>query len=344
MQSPEIQTPVYVGESQNVSGVTMTPEIVSLDGETRLRLVDANGSELLIPAHMLPALANRASFYASNLSRTLDDARRVEHHPSHRHDIVEARLDERKGFTLAQHDPEADGTPYIAWVAERDARPHGWALTMTGIDKVELGFAAWNDIPAQDNLIAMLSDADTCIAIAGITAPTETARMSARVSARALRTARALPGIDLKKARKIITDAGLATHESINQYYAARMRLLTVTSGDKQVPVAVAIQAPDKYLNQRELTKEETREMSWEDRSKLQKQYLDEMREPWLASAKQAFTAAGWRLVDLAIESRGRTRPNVFFATRIDAETWSAVSAAATASARYLEMSRGSKV
>lgn len=341
MQNVE-QTPVFTGPSQTHQGVTMTPEIITLDGDTRLRVVGSDGAELLIPASFLPALAARAGFFSSNLSNTLNDARRAEHHPSARHTLVEASGDRIKVFTVPGVDPLADGTPYLTWQTAQGDRTHGWVLSMTGIENAVLGFAAWDDIPAQDNLVAMLSDAESCLAIAGITAAEATARMSARVTARTLRTARALPGIDLSKARKIITDANLATPDSISRYHAGRLRLLTIASGDKQVPVAVAIQAPDKYEGMREIPQEEARKMSWQDRAKIQNEYIEEMRAPWTANLKQAFINAGWRLVDLKPE--GRHNQNVIFVTRIDSETWSSVSAAAQASARYIEMSRGGRV
>lgn len=320
----------------------MTPEIVSLDGVTRLRVLDNNGAEMLIPAHFLPALASRAGMLSGVLTRTLDEARREEYHPKKRHELTAGGSGNLRVFSAPGTDPQEDSTPYLVWNAETSQRTHGWSLSITGIDNASLGFAAWNDIPAQDALVEMLSDTESCVTIAAITAPEATARMTARLSARALRSARALPGIDLSKARKIITDAGLSTPESISGYYAARARLLTIQSGDRKVPVAVAIAPPDRYEGMREIPQAEAREMSWQDRSKLQAQYLEEKRTPWIANAKRAFTDAGWRILDLQID--GRYSTNVFFATRIDAETWSAVSAAAQAAARTLGMNRGGRI
>lgn len=336
------QKPVYVGQSHAIHGVTLTPEIISLDGETRLRIADEAGIEMFIPANFLPALAARASQMSSTLDRTLDEARKEEHHPTQRHQLLATPVEGRPTFSLPGATPESDGTPYITWTSPKNDRVHGWTLTITGIDKAPLGFAAWNDIAAQDNLIAMLADSESCLAVAGMTAPAETARMSARITARALRSARALPGIDLAKARKIVTEAGLSTPETINRYYSARMRLLSISSGDRQVPVAVAIQPPDRYENMRELTQEQNRTLTWQDRSQLQTEYTEEKRTPWIANTKQAFIDAGWRILDLAVD--GRYNKNVIFATRIDTETWSSVAAAAQASARVLEMNRGGRI
>jgi hypothetical protein len=320
----------------------MTPEIVTLDGVTQLRILDDNGVEMLIPANFLPALASRAGLLSSVLVRTLDEARKEEHHPKQRHELVPGNAGNLKVLTLPNADAEADSTPYLHWNAETSQRTHGWSLSITGIDNASLGFAAWNDTAAQDSLVEMLTDVESCITIAAITAPEATARMTARLSARALRSARALPGIDLGKARKIITDAGLATPESISGYSAARARLLTISSGERKVPVAVAVAPPSRFEDMREISSEEAQKMSWQDRSKLQAEYLEEKRTPWIANAKRAFTDAGWRVLDLQIDGRGNS--NVFFATRIDAETWSSISAAAQASARVLGMNRGGRI
>lgn len=341
MQNQEL-TPVFTGQSQDFQGVTLTPEIITLDGETRLRVKGTDGSELFIPADLLPALAARAGFFSNSLARTLDDARRAEFHPTARHTLTETSGEKNKVLITPNSDPNADGTPYLTWYTQQGDRTHGWVLSLTGIESAALGFAAWDDITAQDNLVAMLADPESCLAIAAITAPEPTARMSARITARTLRSARALPGIDLPKARKIITDANLATADSISGYYAGRLRLLTIASGDKQVPVAVAIKAPERYEGMREISQDEARQMSWQDRSKLLSAYLEEKRTPWVANVKTAFTNAGWRILDLKTE--GRHNQEVFFVTRIDAETWSSVAAAAQASARYLEMGRGGRV
>lgn len=320
----------------------MTPEIISLDGETQLRVLDSNGLEMLIPAHVLPALAARAGMFSGVLTRTLDEARREEHHPNKRHPIVAGSSGKARVFSAPGTDPEADSTPYITWNSETAHRTHGWSLSIAGIENASLGFAAWDDIAAQDSLVAMLTEPESCITIAGMTAPEATARMTARLSARSLRSARALPGIDLTKARKIITEAGLSTPETISGYYAARARLLTIASGDRKVPVAVAIAPPDRFEGMREISKEDSATMSWQDRSTLQKEYLEEKRTPWIADVKRAFTNAGWRILDLQID--GRYNTHVFFATRIDSETWSSISAAAQAAARTLGMNRGGRI
>lgn len=320
----------------------MTPEIISLDGRTQLRVLDADGVEMLVPAHVLPALAARAGMFSGLLTRTLDEARREEHHPTKRHTLTAGTSGKVRVLSAPDTDPEVDSTPYITWNSENAQRTHGWTLSIAGIENAPLGFAAWDDIAAQDSLVEMLADTESCVTIAGITAPEATARMTSRLSARSLRSARALPGIDLSKARKIISDAGLNTPETISGYFAGRARLLTIESGDRKVPVAVAVAPPDRFEGMREISKEESAQLSWQDRSKLQKEYLEEKRTPWIADAKRAFTNAGWRILDLQID--GRHNANVFFATRIDSETWSSLSAAAQASARVLSMNRGGRI
>lgn len=340
--SPEQPTTaLIVGTSIDVDGFRLTPEVLILEGDAWVRLSAPGQEDFLIPAEYLVALSSRGGSLHSTLLRTLDDTRR------NWADVPSLGL---KSFSSnrwvpAGTSPEDDMTPVLQWVTPRDydSESSGWKIYLAGAKDAPVGFARWDDRPALENLVAMMADPDSMLTIAAIMNPEPVAKLTGRLAAASMRSARQLPGIDLKKIRTILGAANVSAslgEESTNRWTAARLRLLTVVSGTKAVPVAVAIQPP--YAGGRESLSEEERRLSYQERTELIEQRRAALIEPWLAKARQALVAGGWRLVDLPTPRAmwGRSG-EVLWATRIDPETWTGIAAAAAARAEQMEMSRG---
>lgn len=351
MENKEI-TPVFTGDTIASEHGTLYPEVISLDGNVRLRLQLASGEEIILPYEILPLVGQNSLRMQSALKNYLEEARFEEYKPSKRHSqdtLVARRKSGRNGtniFSLPNAELSEDATPYIIW-RTNESGLHGWALTMAGIDEVTLGWAAWNDPAGVDELISNLSDVDSCLAIAGIVAAAETAQMSARITAKALRSGRKLPGINVAKIKKIFEGSQLTTPSEISDWNAAQIKTLAIDSGNRKVPVAVAISAPSKFVGQESISDEEARNMTWQQRRQAEQDLLQPLVDEWVAKAKELTLAAGWRIIDLPIPRsyyHNLGANSTFWVTLINPELWSNVSAAAQESARNFRMSRTSRI
>lgn len=348
--NPTSIKPVYTGDSVTNEHGTLYPEVVSLDGDVRLKLVLANGQELILPYEVLPLVGQNANRMQGALKSYLEVARFEEFSPSKRYNetqLAKARSKSRNGGTFHKVgvDVTIDASPYITW-RPNESGIHGWALTLAGIDDVTIGWAAWDDPSGVDELIKNLEDLDSCLAIAAIVAPTATAQMSARITAKALRTGRKLPGINVAKIRKIFEDNNLCTASAIPDYNAGQAKVLTIHSGDKKVPIAIAISAPSKFVGQAQLTDEQNKEMTWQQRRQAEIDIMQPLVDSWMKEAKAAVTSAGWRLIDLDKPRSyyGTNNNDIFWVTLINPELWSDVSAAAQYFAREFRMSRTTRL
>ncbi len=354
MRNNEI-TPVFTGDIISNDHGTLYPEVVTLDGNVRLRLVLTNGEELILPYEILPLIGQNAGRMQGALSQYLEAARLEEYKPSKRH-APETLIPRKKGgmrntsqnvFSRPAADLNEDSSPYIVW-RKNDRGIHGWALTMAGIDDVTLGWAAWDDPTGVDELIGNLDDVETCIAIAGIVAPTPTSQMSARIAAKALRSGRKLPGINVKKVRTIFESSDLLTPDTISAWHSAQIKTLAIDSGNRKVPVAVAISAPNKFLGQASLNEEQVRNMTWQQRSAAEAEILRPLVEDWVRKAKKIMLDAGWRIVDLNIPRNyyygNSVESSVFWVTLINPELWSNLSAAAQDAANNFSMNRTTRI
>lgn len=239
---------------------------------------------------------------------------------------------------------EEEGVPLLAWSSAKGDSDSGWRLTLSGATQVTVSYAAWDSQSALDSLIEMMGDPEGVLTMAGITQPEITAQLSARMTAVSMRASRSLPRIDLPKVRKALSDAGVLVggHSGRNKAEAARMRLLAVKVGSVKVPVAVAINPPTYPKNARPLTDTESR-LPWNERQELTKSIVVPAREDWMRAVKIALEGSGWRVVDLPkpVQPWEHRDMEPLWVTRIDANTWSGLSAAAAREAIRLEMSRG---
>jgi hypothetical protein len=331
---------IYAARTVGDNGYTLYPEVLDLDGDARVRVVSDSGNEIQIPFEFLAALASRAGNARALIDSEIDAQRKA-----FIGDISTYGLTRPTSMHLTKPDtaPTDDGNPVLKWVRSENNDPakSGWSLYLGGAETAVVGFARWNDRAAIESLVELMDSPDSMMTIAGITTPEPIAALTARMTARNLRASRSLPGIDLGKVRKILYDANLGSTEESGRYNSARLRLLTIKSGGKNVPVAAAISAPT--MPSRPLTEEESA-LNWREKRLLQDALISEARGPWLEKAKAAMTAAGWRVLNLNPPRRAHyaSSTDVVWATRLDAETWSSVAAAANVAAGELEMSRGS--
>lgn len=346
MNDSTTSTPLHTGRSLTHGSVVAVPEIISLEGGMQLRARGSDGAELVIPHEMLPALARFANSAHHELSMLLDRERRTAHHPALRHPHLAAdRPDHTASTILSAAGPTsdlADGDTYLMWNNKNETGP-GWSLRIHGVERTDIGFAAWNDVPAQDNLVAMLTDPESCLAIAAIMNSDEAARLTARVTAASLRAARSLPSITLDKVRAALTAGNVpASSDTQSRWGSARLRVLTVKSGGKAVPVAVAITPSYSNLPNLVPLTDAEKSLPWAQRSKIETERRIAAQAPWMSAARTAMANAGWRVVDLPSPAIGWGRGSDFlWVTRLDADTWAKVAAAAAVAAPECEMSRG---
>lgn len=349
--------PVFVGNEVSNEHATLIPEVITLEGEVRLRMTLSNGQDLILPLETLTLLGQNANRMQSELNRSLEEARFLKHYPAARYE--ENKFSESKGGNRSRRmatyiskvlylkgtDIYSDGTPFLAW-SPNESGVHGWKLSLIGIDDSPIGWASWDDPQGVDELVTMLSDQESCVAIAGIVAPTQTSEMSARIAAKALRSGRKLPGINIAKVRKVFEDAGIS-NSGATEYANPQVKVLAISSGDKRVPVAVAVSAPSKFKNQPELSEEQLQGLTWQQRRQAEEELMKPLVEEWGKKLDKAFSDAGWRAIDLP-------KPRYYYGysqggatnwyTLINPELWSNVSAAATQAASDFYFSRATRI
>lgn len=313
-------------------------------------------------------------------SRVLIDAHRLDaHHPLNTPALA-AKLvgDDVRGLRTSDHprvlypasaavrEPDRDGltrdqgTPTMIWngatlghmrnpyyhrrnTTNETPETDGWRLSLVGITDVTMGFAAWNDAEGIANLVAAMDDPEGIFVMAGMINPTEAGALSARLTARNLKNQRQLPNVQLPPIRKALTDAGLG---GISDHDGGRARVLAVNVDGRKLPIAIAIMAPAIPAGTTVLTEAEREGMQpWEIRQ-ANDQRAEAARAAWVPKAKTVITNAGWRVVDLPAprlpwRTYGSNTP-VLWATKLTAQQWSGLNAAAERAARELEMSRGS--
>jgi hypothetical protein len=333
------------------NGVLMKSEIHTLDGEAWALVSYPDGRHLRIPLDMLSALARNAGTMEHEISVSLDELRRRFADLSAREGLQAVNLAGNQ-FVLPGADVNEDGTAVLSWVSGRpvgrwNQEPSevvpGWRLTLAGAAGTTVGFAKWDNVDGVNGLIEAMSDSETLVAMAGMTSPQAVARMSSRVTARRLRSARALPAIDLKKVRQVLTDAGL-TSQYRSGYSAGRLRLLALDNGGRKIPVAALVMPP--AIPARALTPEES-VLPYANRVQVQENLNAEKRAEWTAQVVAEMTKAGWRSLDLPNPykwSSEATRGVLAF-TRLDVETWGLVEAGALEQYnQQMSMSRGSAI
>lgn len=334
--------PIFQGQPVKSGDYSLTPQILTLDGDANVLISAPNGEAITIPAHFLEALSNRASHVRSSISKETDMLRRTFHGDLTSYGISPLQSSPLQ-YVLNGARYAQDGTPVLLWSGDRNFEHEktGWKLSLSGTKDAYIGFARWDDKEAFLNLISQMHNVDSLFAVSGIMYPETTGKLAARMAAARMRTARELPGIDLKKARQILTNAGLTSENTSMRYYAARIRLLKISSGGKDVPIAVAVVAPHPSQELLKLTDEE-KALPYHQRNEIISERTAAIRKPWQDKAAAAFLAAGWRIVSLP-EPYGSWSGKVpaTWATRIDSDTWSTIKAAAEVAAGELQMSRG---
>lgn len=348
--------------------------IHDFDGTSDVAVTAEDGESITIPHKFLNALGSVSHQALSILAEELDKARRTQFHPSsmgyellaiRRQHVWSSSQAEFRGpiwqpndpqfstwdsFCLAEHDPNQDGTPYIEWQHDEDSNQHGWALRVSGIKDVNIAWAEWDDADAIKQNIEMMKDPEGCVVIGGIVNAEATSQMTARRAAKALRSGRKLPGINMKKVKAVFHKYQSellpeSTENSIRYYPSAK--IVSLPSGDKRVPVAVAISAPHRFPHQDMLSLEQRRTMSYPDIEQFEKEAYKKVHEPWLAQLTARFVQEGWRAIELPTSSRAyyyrHTQP-IFF-TLIPESTWTDVSAGVmNFTRREFDMSRSTTI
>lgn len=328
-----MQDLVYTGQSTRVHGIIVTPEIVTYDGDSQIRVVEeATGHELVIPMSFLAGLNATAQRARSELVNNLDTARRAFYDLAADFGLENYRNGNRPRLSRPNRDLAVDQTPYMEWV--NSPEKHGWSLRLAGCEDIDIAWAAWNDKPGLANIISLLDDPDTATIMASMVAPEKVAKMTARIAARRMREARELPAVTLDRARNILKTHHVPACTLGNpRSQGANLRLYTIKEGaGKAVPVAVAIAAPVKPNDLQPLTEAENA-LGWKEKSQLVNDRTNALRAPWVAQAKAAFVAAGWRVVEMP---KSRTHswgnpPEIFWVTPFDANQWATVESAAKA-------------
>lgn len=343
---PIFSTTQSTSGDQKISG-----ELNSLYGAAQA-IIETEDETYTIPAKLLGILSNKGGAVLRDLLAATDNLRR-EYAGQMSSYGLKPIAENRNKYIPSTYSILEDGVPVIEWRTQKRATwqtptekigetVNGWNLYLSGADEAIIAFAEWDDLPALQNLVNLTQDVDSMFAMAGLMFPEPTAKLSARMSAATLRSARSLPGIDLKKVRDILDRARLTiatgSHERSR---GGRISLLKIHSGGKQVPVAVAVDAPS-FNASREITDEERQNLSREDLQTLRKSLLSEAADPWRNAARNALVAAGWRQVTLPNPvTSWRSETPVLWFTRIDEHTWELISAAAAEQATSVRISNG---
>lgn len=358
---PEVETPRRVPSKRyNVAGVTgvlRVPNPASPKPRLTIRLRD--GSEFKISQEDLEGVAEIAFQCRRESPAMTDLARLMLNHPTVLSaDGISFQPFEEPGqsagtarqLIIAGADPEAQATPVLTWQRASSNQRSGWRLTLQGHRAITIGFAAWNDPDGIRGLIAQMADPESAMIVAGLISPDETSYLASLIAVEGILRTRSVRRVALAPIRKAFAEHGLAGHaQGAERNQCGRLRLLTITVGDRSFPVAAAIMAPASPADAEQKYVQwfgQHRGAAYAERNEVKRRLQVEGRSEWIDKARQAVVSAGWRLLDLPTPHRGwgdQLSP-VIWATPIPEQQWSELDRAARQEASRLVMERGSPI
>lgn len=340
------------GPLRSTADFTARVVIPDLQGDALLDIQCSDGTRLTLAFDDAVALENQMRWLRQDI-RVGDQARLALHHPLTRAGLAALVLDGESIAGAVPNDPALrsdtqtvlyprdaefygrepkEGTPRLQWRAR--GRDSHWQLNLVtrfGPSPV-LGEAQWDDPDSIANLVRSMNDQDTLLSLAGITNPEVVAAITSRQASAVLAQERSIPSMSATKARNILTKAGLA-FEGGNRWDCGRIRFMTMEVETVNVPVAIVIMPP--------VAPRATFPANGDGQDEETKA---ESRRQWIQRAQEAFSDAGWYVVDLpapyewGIQHRGH-----LWVTRINPTVWGKIRAAAAAVAHDVRMSRGGK-
>lgn len=359
-------SPVYESTSSPRYGHEAIIRIHDLEGNAEIVVTADDNTQLTVPAKFLSMLGSIASSTSGEITQKIDEIQRAHLNPTKRHkDLKIAARNPRWNssqdefakpnasgadsealkllstvLSVSGSDINQDGTPYLEWGQHSETKANGWRLRIAGVADVNLSWAAWDDSDGIEELVAMSRDPENCAVIAAVVEPAKTAQMTSRIVARSLRTGRKLPGINMKKIRQIFKDNAAHLLPTVDSSvsgswnfsrYRPQAKILSIVSGEKRVPVAVAVVPPQTFPQQRQLDREAASARSLQDRRDFDSLAYAEHAVPWLEKSTEAFIAAGWRKIDLPKPRYywGNGENSVQWFTLLNEELWSSVAPAA---------------
>lgn len=340
-----------------IHGITITAEIDDLSSQGYVRLTrpgvrDSVTKErvdpLIVPYEYIHALVPSVS---GALIEALDDTgdmlRRTKFGDFKEYNLVAGvGVAKEYIFSTPGENPRIHGTPYLRWVPKVDGQvgKAGWELLLSGASGVVLGFAQWDDESSFDGLAKALNDNESLIALGYMLSPDVIAALTQRTVIRSMRKARTMPAVTTNKAKAVLAAADLLTPEYMLRdsrskvQTEGKIRCLNVKTGTTSVGVAVALLAParlpgemkDDYrpgFGHFDAAKAAAARVAKAAHAKAH--YLREVA-PWKAAATQAFTDAGWRVLDLPTPKwvsyrQGAESESTLWVTLVDELTWNSI-------------------
>ncbi len=340
--TPTTNVPLYVSAAQKEtnSGQKYQTEILDTATPGQMRITNPDGTEFVIPGQYLRTLqqAIGTNIAIVNLNENLNNLR-AQHHGDFKN--FGLKIDQETEYKLVTENanPKAIGTPTLIWNHQNTryskydnskpiGAPTGWTLTIVGAENVNLGYAQWDDLNGFKNLINAMNDPAALISLGALTDTTgQVTTLTSKLAIQDLWVAGNLPPLTDYEINTIIASAGLQSPDGIQSDHRGRTRILEITMGDHNIPVALAVAAPHK-LERPITTAEKT--LPGNQLRALKTSLAKTNLKTWYPKARQALNQAGWKEIKLPqAHLTWREDLPMLWVTKIPENLWTTIEAAA---------------
>lgn len=315
--------------------VTVNLESDGIAEPEYMRLVESNGHEILIPAHLIRAII----FHGNNSIREMqiikEEAKVLSNHPSHF-----ATLDFVNGsnrtLVLEGTSASVELTPQITWATRKDEEP-GWQLHIVGALDLKLMFAQWDDVDGIKKMAETIKDAKALFAMVALIDPTLASKLASRSAVVNLKKSRAIPNMEIKELRKIVEDAQLVTRSESSRNPGGFGNLPIKINGN-QVKIAIRVHLPYSPVFTKPYVKDPAKEYGAQ--AAEENAYIKATTEAWMERFKIAIKGTDWRILNLhdPSEKNGyRNSLSDFWVTKISERDWTSLETAALAAAQITD-------
>lgn len=333
---------ITVTQTVSESGLKLIFESERADTPARIKVVDIDGSELIIPENFAGRIFDVGfPFGPSPLSNHTRNVMREANSPQRFENLVNVGGLGSERLVAFGADTKIEGTPMAVFTA-RDGIL-GWELRLGGgTEVIALDFAPWDDEVANRNLAALMVSEDSPQIMAALLDPEATQAMTERMAADEIARRMVFPMLKVANIKRALSIAQLGTskstrknsisvtnmlymplHIKINhQSMLVAMRISSPTVPSFAIKLDNAVSILPYYGNQTITPKA--------------KNLADDAQVEWNRRFQELADKKGWRLVDLPYKVDTSLYHNIstFWITLLSPEQWEKVAPLAYTPAR----------
>jgi len=281
------------------------------------------GEEYLIPAELIPFIANNGMFGLNIMNEEKIKAKILSNHPSHFGELDFVGASNRI-LVPARGSLKIELTPIISWHYDNKTQWQGWRMYLVGAEKLILSKAEWHDASGIKSMAQAMSNAKSLFTMVALTDQELAKKLSSRRVAASMKKDRSIPKMEISDLRKIIVDANLTSKDPKKSWTAGGFGNLPIKVNGKDVKIAIKIRRPDEpiFIEEPFVMPEDT---PLSERMVLKQVNEQAVNNEWMTRFMKAIKDTDWRIIDLRDPDKNKSRYRdigCFWVTRISEEDW----------------------